>query len=295
MLVNRAALGSLTAGFNVLFNQAFAGVETQYLRIATEVISTGSEEGYKWLGMIPRLKEWIGDKEIQNLSASDYTIKNKDYEVTIGVDRNDIEDDRIGIYKPVIEDMGQAAKLYPEGLVFGLLKTGFTALCYDKKAFFATDHKIGKKTVSNKGTKKLSILSYQDARTAMMGLVDENGNPLNVIPNVLVVAPANEAMARKILMAETIDGTTNTMKGTAELLVSTELAGADDQWYLLCTSRPIKPLIFQNRKKPKLVSMTNDTDDNVFFNKQFLYSTEARGNSGYGLWQLAYGSTGAEA
>ena len=44
------------------------------------------------------MREWIGDREIQNLSASDYTIKNKDYELTVGVDRNDIEDDTLGIY-----------------------------------------------------------------------------------------------------------------------------------------------------------------------------------------------------
>lgn len=48
---------------------------------------------YAWLGDIPGMREWIGDREVQNLTASDYTIKNKDFELTVGVDRNAIEDD----------------------------------------------------------------------------------------------------------------------------------------------------------------------------------------------------------
>ena len=47
-----------------------------------------------------------------------------------------------------------------------------------------------------------------------------------------------------------------------------ELADYPDQWYLLCTKRAIKPLVFQNREKPKFVSLDKDNDDNVFFNKQ---------------------------
>lgn len=57
-----------------------------------EVPSVSRDESYKWLGQIPRMREWVGEREIQNLSASDYTIKNKDFELTIAVPRNDIED-----------------------------------------------------------------------------------------------------------------------------------------------------------------------------------------------------------
>lgn len=295
MLVNRAAISNIFIGFKTIFNDAFAAAPSLWDKVASEVPSTGSEEGYKWLGLLPRLKEWIGEKEIQNLEAAEYTIKNKDFEMTIGLDRNDVEDDKFGLYNPVVADMGQQAKGFPDTLVFKLLKDGFATLCYDKKNFFAADHKMGKKTLSNMGTKKLSFTAYQDARTAMMSLVDGNSNPLNVVPNLLVVAPANEAIARQILLADTINGTTNTLKGTAELLVVPELAGADNQWYLLCTSRAIKPLIYQKRKETKLLSKTNELDDNVFMNRQFIYSVEARGNAGYGLWQLAFGSTGVDA
>lgn len=74
-----------------------------------------------------------------------------------------------------------------------------------------------------------------------------------------------------------------------------DLADQETQWYLLCTRRPVKPLIYQQRKPAKFVAKTNETDDNVFFSKQFLYGVDSRGNAGFGFWQMAYYSEGTEA
>ena len=82
------------------------------------------------------------------------------------------------------------------------------------------------------------------------------------------------------------------MQGTAKPLVIPQLAGHDSKWFLLCTSRPIKPLIWQQRKKPKFVSKTQETDDNVFMKKTFLYGVDSRGNAGFGFWQMAYAGDG---
>lgn len=57
-------------------------------------------------------------------------------------------------------------------------------------------------------------------------------------------------------------------------------------------TRPVKPLIYQQRKKAKFVSKTNETDDNVFMSKKFIYGADSRGNAGFGFWQMAYGSDG---
>ncbi len=54
----------------------------------------------------------------------------------------------------------------------------------------------------------------------------------------------------------------------------------------------VKPLIYQQRKKAKFVSLTAETDDNVFMKKKFLYGADSRGNAGYGFWQMAFGSDG---
>lgn len=126
----------------------------------------------------------------------------------------------------------------------------------------------------------------------MMTIKGENGKSLKIVPDLLVVSPQNEAKAREILFADLISGNTNVNKNTCELLVVPELADYAEQWYLLCTKRYIRPLVFQEREKPVLVAKNKDTDDNVFFENEYLYGIKARYNAGYGLWQLAFGSTG---
>jgi len=279
MIVNPQNLRGIYVGFNTLFNRALTTVTPLYTEVATVTPSTTDAETYAWLGDIPGMREWIGDREVQNLSASDYTIKNKDFELTIGIDRNAIEDDKIGLFNPSIEMLGQSAAMHPDKLVFSLLKKGFNEKCFDGKAFFSSEHMIGKSKVSNKGTAKLS-------------LTNSKGEPLALIPNRLVVPPALEKAALDITEADFINGTRNTMKGTAKPLVVPQLAGSDTAWFLLCTTLPIKPLIYQQRKKVKFVSKTNETDDNVFMSKTFIYGADSRGNAGFGFWQMAYGSDG---
>lgn len=295
MIISPQTIRGIYVGFNTLFNKAFAESAPQYTQVATVCPSTTSEETYAWLGDIPGMKEWVGEREVQNLSASDYTIKNKSFESTVSIPRDAIEDDRIALYNPSIQMLGQAAALHPDELVFGLLKNGFSEKCYDGKAFFAEDHPVGKKKVSNKGTAKLSLEAYTAARAAVMSVTNSKDRPLKLVPNLLVVPPALEGLARSITMGEFINGTTNTMKGTAQVLVVPDLAGADTAWYLLCTTRPIKPLIFQERKKPKFVAKTSEQDDNVFFEKNYIYGVDSRDNAGFGFWQMAYGSDGTAA
>ena len=294
MVINSQNLRGIYIGFNTLFNKALSEVSPAYEQIATIVPSTTDTETYAWLGDIPGMREWAGDREINNLSSADYSIKNKDFELTIGLPRNAIEDDKIALYRPSVEMLGQSAAMHPDELVFDLLAGGFANKCYDGKSFFATDHRVGKYGVSNRTTEKLSMDAYVAARSAIMSFTNSKGRPLNLVPNLLVVAPALEKEALDILVADQISGTKNSMAGTAKPLVAPQLAGHDSAWYLLCTQRPIKPIIFQRRQPPKFVSLTNETDENVFMRKQYLYGVDERCNVGYGFWQMGYGSDGSK-
>lgn len=295
MMITSQSLQGMKSGFNALFNKAYTETTPQYEKVAMVVPSSGADETYGWLGQLPALREWIGEREIHNLTATGYTIKNKDYELTISVGRNDIADDKIGIYSPLFQEMGVSAKMHPDELIFSLFAAGFTNICYDGTAFFSNKHPLtesGNDFQSNMGTQKLSPQSYEAARSQMMTIKGESGKSLKIIPDLLVVSPQKEATARQILFADLIAGNTNVNKNTSDLLVVPELADTPEYWFLLSTKRAIKPFIFQMREKPRFVSKTQDNDDNVFFQNAFLYGCNARYNAGYGLWQLAYGSTG---
>lgn len=290
MALIKTNLQKADIGFKTIFNKMFEETETVYDKVATIVPSSNKTESYHWMGSLPRLRKWVGDRIFRNIQNHEYTIKNEPFEAAISIDKYDIQDDNLGIYKPQVENLAQSAKLHPEELVFKTLELGFSQKCYDGITFFGS-HKVGKLTYQNKSDKALTMDSYVEARTSMMKIKDDEGRTLRVIPNLLVVPPALEKTARDILQADFINGTSNAYKGTAEILVVPELS-SDTAWFLLDTTKAIKPIIFQEREKPTFVSLTDDTNSNVFINRTFLYGVETRCNTGYGFWQMAYGSTG---
>jgi phage major head subunit gpT-like protein len=78
--------------------------------------------------------------------------------------------------------------------------------------------------------------------------------------------------------------------GAGEVSVSNFQGGTGTPWFLLDTSRVLKPLILQTRKKYQFISKDQETDDNVFMQKQFIYGADGRSNVGFGLWQTAFAS-----
>lgn len=142
LIVNRSNLTAMFQGFKVIFDQAFKGTTPTWDKIAMLSESSGSEEVYPWLGMTTRFREWLGDRQVQNLKTYDWTVKNKSFENTVGVSRDHIEDDKYGVYKPLVAQLGQDAAEHPDQLVFSLLPAGFATLCYDGQYFFDTDHPV---------------------------------------------------------------------------------------------------------------------------------------------------------
>jgi len=223
MKINSTNLDALRAGFKTSFQNGLSQAASQYAQIATYVPSTSGSEKYGWLGQVPNVREWIGDRVVQNLSEHDYEIQNKDFELTISVKRNHIKDDNLGIYAPLFQEMGSSVAAHPDMLVFGLLKQGWAKRCYDGQYFFDADHKV----------------------------LDENGEAQSVA---------------------------NTDGGTGR------------PWFLLCTQRALKPLIYQEREKFEFVSKDDPRDDNVFNRKEYVYGVDGRANVGFGFWQFAWGS-----
>lgn len=142
MIVNRDNLNNLRVGFKTSFQRQLMQTATQYTRVSTVVPSSTGEEKYGWLGKLPDVREWIGPRQVQNLAEHDYAVKNRDFELTIGVNRNHIEDDTLGMYGVIFESFGESVAAWPDQLTFGLLKNGHTLKCYDGQNFFDTDHPV---------------------------------------------------------------------------------------------------------------------------------------------------------
>lgn len=142
MIISNASLAALFTAFRAEFQQAMGATPSDWQRIATEVPSTTSSNTYGWLGQFPAFREWIGDRVLKDIKAHSYSITNKKFESSIGVSRDDLEDDQIGVFKPLIAEMGRASGSHPDELVFALLAAGAATLCYDGQNFFDTDHPV---------------------------------------------------------------------------------------------------------------------------------------------------------
>lgn len=222
MIINHGNLAILNQAFSAAFAGGLTSAQPMWQQMATLVPSSTAEQKYGWLGKITKFREWIGERQIQNLIAHDYAIKNKTFENTVSVSRDEIDDDQYGIYKPAMEQLGQDAALHPDSLVFNLFKAGFSTPCYDGQYFFDTDHPVG--------------------------------------------APGNQAS------------------------VSNFQGGSGTAWYLVDTTKVLKPIIYQRRRPYAFQAKTSLTDDNVFSLNEFVWGADGRGNVGFGLWQLAYAS-----
>jgi phage major head subunit gpT-like protein len=297
--ITNQTLQTLRTDFQTQFQTAYDAAVPRWDMVASRLGSSTGQNTYGFALKTIKMREWLGERVLQNLAETQWTIANRDFEGTVAVDRNDILDDNLGIYNVDFSTLGQAARMYPDNLVFDLFRNGQANLCFDGQFFFDTDHPVSLVDPSlgvyvNYATgRALTVPNYEATRAEMMAYRGDDGEPLEVMPNLLVVPPQLEGVARRLLNADLVaSGDTNVWKGSADLLVVPKLASQPTAWYLLDVTRPIKPFLFQERQAPVFVAKDNPEDDNVFFLKQFVYGADARGNSGYTLPFLAYKAVG---
>ena len=167
MIINRTNLDTLFKAYNGAFRQGLIGQQanSMYAQVAMETTSSTAAEVYPWLGKVPGMKEWLGERVVENLTQHTFEIRNKDFEDTIAVHRNSIEDDQYGVYAPMFQALGEAVMAHYDELVWPLLKNGAKTLCYDGQNFFDTDHPVrGVGTAKN-----------------FYGATGGNGDPANAI------------------------------------------------------------------------------------------------------------------
>jgi phage major head subunit gpT-like protein len=302
MIVNAGTLIALQGSFTALFQQTMMGVSPIWPLVAMEIQSTHAAEIHQWLGRVPQMREWVDTKQIDSLLGFQFTITNKDYESTIGVNRNHIVDDMLGIYTPRIREMGMRTATHPDKLVADARKAGTTALAYDGVAFYATTHTEGNSGVQSNlltgtGVTTTALATdFRSARAAMLKLKDDRGEPLiesamlmdRANPPFVITAPPDlQGAFEELLNATMLNNSSNVLAGAARLVVDARLSDTND-WYLDYSGNMVKPFINQVRQSPVFVSLTDpNASDRVFLIKEFLYGVEERRAVDYGLWQYS--------
>lgn len=289
-----AVLRDLTHKFDM-------GVKTAtpfYPSVCNIVPSTGADEKYAWLGAVPSVREWLADRQFNEMRATDFTLTNKLWEDSILVPKTNMDDDRMGLYDHMFADLGTRAALHPDKLLMEAIVAGESTggECCDGQLFFDTDHSWGSSGTQDNdltGAAATGTLpteaefkaAFETCVAAMLGFKDDRGEPLNQptvgqLNDLMVLVPvAYYAIAVKAVTAAILSNNSNVQVWTPRVVCSPFLTSGA-KFYTFYTGGSLKPFVFQAREPIR--RQTKGIGD--IETKDVKFMTQARYNVGYLAW-----------
>jgi phage major head subunit gpT-like protein len=287
-------------------------------KIVSSFKSDQGQEIYRWLGVVPSMREWVGGRQAKTLSEFGITIPNKTYEATMDIPVDWLRRDKTGQIMTRVKELAMRAAEFDADAISSLLLAGAdeAALCYDKTPFFSTSHEEGK------SGKQSNILTAKDTSALR---IKNPLNPTSVDFNAAVLAaltklyqvkdgegrPFNKAGKEFLVMAPTIflgaatgavyGRILNSPTGSFDnpVLASGEHSGfrvdaivnplLNDQlpdFYVFRTDTPSKPFIIQD-EVPLKMGYIGPGSEREFVNNEYLYGVTRVCGAGYGYWQYA--------
>jgi phage major head subunit gpT-like protein len=292
--------GLLTKGLRSEFFSRFDGTPVHFTELATRVPSNSDSETYRWLGTVPKMREWGTGRLAKGLRSESYSVENLKYEATIEVDRDEIADDQTGQIRLRVGELAQRAATHKDYLLAQLLISGETSgyHSYDGVPFFSAAHVSGD---SGNQDNKLSYdaanadnptdaefkAALKQAIAAMLGFKDDRGDPMSLTASgfVCVVPLTLYFTAVEAINATLVNNTSNVLQGVARVLALPWLSDAS-KWYLLKTDGVVRPFIFQDREPVEFTALAEGSEE-AFKREKFLYGVRARYRLAYGYWQFA--------
>lgn len=299
-LINADTARAASRNFRAIFYSALGASNVSWYRDLFMVIQSNTpEETISFLRGTPRMREWLGDRQIRNLAEASFKLEKKDWESTISVLRDQIIYDRLNQVRPAIESLGQSFPLHYVDFAIDLMLAGFTTNGYDGQFFFDTDHDNGGgASYSNRTADVFSSAAWAAVKSRPSTLRDpENTRYLGVRYDTIVAGSLAEAAI------DTVFGTQRLANGQDNIyynnirperrIIVPEL-GNTAKWFAFDLSKPIKPFILMIVKGVDFVALDGPTDWNVFNKKEYIYGIDSIDNASYAMWELAFGSTAGE-
>lgn len=312
MELTHADLVGFRTRWETMFNQAFALAEPQIEKIALQVNSGRVEQVvHRWMAGIPGMREFTDTRVINNLETNGQTVRNRKWEDTVAIKREDLERDQYGVYDPMVARLGQIAKLHRDELGFGLLSdmlTDPTITAYDGIAFYGNHNANRKVSFNNVSAANLAEPALATAIQELRKRRDRFGNPLAAAQSrpLLIIPPDLEFTARKLQNlsfivttrpgtaaptgADVAAGAENVLQGAFDIVISPYLKTAKE-WHLTLVDRICKPVIWQLEQEIEMYGWDKflfqwSMHDEYVLGARGLYAV------GPGLPEMAYGSTG---
>ena len=288
MELNSKNLQAMRTAFNLKFKEGVALYKPIYkeLSMVEGDIAHDAIE-FPFLDSIGRMREWLGDRQYKNLSNSKIRVKERPFEMSVGIKRRAIETDNWGIYGRVATNMGESSERLWDELMIAAMTDPENWI--DNKAFYASDRKYGSGknggTVNNTASLALSFANFGTFFTQMCTNTGNGGVPLDARPTHLIVGPALEDTAKIIMEQDHYrDASNNEVlnphKGKCKVIVHPLLVGTyANDWYLGKFDGVLKPLLTMQNKKGAVVILDADRDQNVFDRDEVVFGTASYGEA----------------
>lgn len=304
MALNTAKYEVLLNTLTAKFDNRMASSTPFYPQVCTTVQSNRLTETYGLLGGMDGMREWLGDRKFNEMRAADFSISNKHWESSALIKKTDMDDDHMGLYGPVMENLAVEAAYHPDELFFNtLLANGGSSLGFDGQYFFDTDHAWGSSgTQSNLLTPAAVAASnptaaecktaFNAARIKLLQYKNDKGKFLNrpliqKMSDLIILAPPEQQQAwEDALNSVLVSNSTNIVLDRPQIKISPYLTSAA-VFYVLNLGGILKPFIFQAREP--LTRQMKGMDDKE--TKDVKFMTEARYNMGYLAWWTAIKNT----
>jgi len=299
-VVNSDFLSGLLTNFRAIFEQDFQAAMAfqSWSDISMRMQSDTETESYNWFGTVPVMEDVThGSPTLGGLGKYNFSITNNVYKAALEVARTAIEDDKLGLVQPRLRQLGPEAARHPGELIFKLFKTGTTDLAFDGTAFFANTRVIGNSAnidnlAAGTGT---TVAQFQadlaTIRATMLRFQDDQGRPMNLRPNTLVVPPELTQVAYQALNTNlgnakqdvpVPSATDGKFQAAGYTVIENPYLTDTNDWYALHIDGAIRPFIFQDRLRPSLEGITSPTSETGVLLDKFIYTVRARYNVGYG-------------
>lgn len=284
---------------------AIAAATPFYPTLAMRVPSNSDLENYDWLGQVPGVREWLGDRVFKQLSSYDFSIKNRDWEQSILLPKKHIDDGRTGYFGNLSALLAEQAAYHPDELLIELMNAAGSIRCFDGQHFFDTDHEMGDSGVqSNLKTREVvdsADPTEEEIRNIVFNSLDDfygfkgdNGKPLmrptvEPINDLLLAVPAAwHSRTLKAFNAKMkVDGGAAVDNYLVVQPRIVALQGLNNTIDVYRTGQTLKPFVFQDRER--LQTQTKGLEDIEF--KDIKIMTSARYNVGVLAWWLAIRNT----
>lgn len=265
-----AVSGNLPKHLEVAARTGVLGAQARddmpYRRVAMEVDLTAASTTFVDLGGMPIPTE--NPKLVDTMIEKGKTVEPKDWYLTLHISQNSIDDDQTGQLESRFRNVLPAFQRHINDQTFTVLNAGDTSTygtgITNESEFFANAHiyegAANQTAQNNLFDLTLSLDNFNTVWVAMSQFKDDQGNYYNLNPNLLVVNPSNNIIAANITgNAQAYDTANREMNPYTGVNYITVPQFDTTAWVLIDESQPVKPLFVAIRKRPQLLNMWFDS------------------------------------